>query len=109
MIDSEKVLDVIEDLECELSFCRAVECNTSTIFVSDLESYLDVINGQKAEIEALIAGQETLQKALNEKIAEVERFKNFIKNPCDFTGMFMNLKEPLKPLTDQSTEMVGEG
>lgn len=75
MIDSEKVLDVIEDLECELSFCKAVECNTSTLFVSDLEDYLNVINGQKAEIESLIAGQETLQTFISEKDKEIERLQ----------------------------------
>ena len=35
-----------------------------------------LINRQKAEIEALIAGQETLQKALAEKNAEVERLSD---------------------------------
>lgn len=34
---------------------------------------LDYINRQKAEIEALIAGQETLQKYIAEKNAEIER------------------------------------
>lgn len=33
---------------------------------------LDLINRQQADKEALIAGQETLQKALAEKIAEIE-------------------------------------
>ncbi len=37
---------------------------------------LDLFNRQQAGKEALIAGQETLQKALAEKIAEIERLKN---------------------------------
>lgn len=39
---------------------------------------LDFINRQKEQIEALIASQETLQKELNEKIAEVEKMNNNI-------------------------------
>ena len=41
-----------------------------------LQDALDLINRLQADKEALIAGQETLQKALAEKIAEVERLTN---------------------------------
>lgn len=104
MIDNEKVLDVIEDLECELSFCKAVECNTSTVFVSDLESYLDVINGQKAEIEDLNKSRNgLLRKCVS---AYHEGIKYFAKMLCDDRvsndPVVIAVKAGLK-------EMVGEG
>ena len=43
-------------------------------------SAADVLEQLKAEIEALIAGQKTLQKALNEKSAEVKMLQTYITN-----------------------------
>ena len=40
---------------------------------------LDLINRLQADKEALIAGQETLQKCIAEKMAEIERYKGVIK------------------------------
>jgi uncharacterized metal-binding protein len=37
---------------------------------------LDLINRQKAEVEALIAGQETLQKYIAEQKAKIERLED---------------------------------
>ena len=42
-------------------------------FLNDVKFLKDLINRLQADKEALIAGQETLQKALAEKAAEVER------------------------------------
>lgn len=44
-----------------------------------MRNALDLINRQKADKEALIAGQETLQKALAEKNAEIERLQSSIQ------------------------------
>lgn len=48
------------------------------ISISLIEKTLDLINRLQADKEALIAGQETLQKALAEKNAEIERLKDAI-------------------------------
>lgn len=45
-----------------------------------LEDALDLIASQKAEKEALIAGQETLQKHIAEQRAEIERLEKENKN-----------------------------
>ena len=75
---------------------KALECCSTGIFVCDTEACplkdsvpdtiaacrfelvilaLDLINRLQADKEALIAGQETLQKALAEKNAEIEELK----------------------------------
>lgn len=75
---------------------KALECCSTGIFVCDTEACplkdsvpdtiaacrfelvilaLDLINRLQADKEALIAGQETLQKALAEKDKEIERLK----------------------------------
>ena len=67
--------EIIKALEC----CVDEDCddcpNRSGLFcVVKIESYaLDLINRQQEQLEAAIAGQETLQKALAEKDREVER------------------------------------
>ena len=52
-----------------LEFCKDCSININ-------EEILDLINRQQEQLEAAIAGQETLQKALAEKNAEIERRKN---------------------------------
>lgn len=72
--------EIIKALEC----CVDEDCdncpNRSGIFcIVNLESYaLDLINRQQEQLEAAIAGQETLQKALAKKDREVERLNNNI-------------------------------
>lgn len=44
-----------------------------------ISSAIDLINRQKAEIEALIAGQETLQKYIAEKNAEIEETQKHLE------------------------------
>lgn len=70
---------------------------------------LDLIKRKDEQIEGLIAGQETLQKALNEKIAEIERLKNsrdrWKKNALDFDEASRETEKELERLY----EMVGEG
>lgn len=68
--------EIIKALEC-CSDTVNYQCNKCPLYVDCekaviAECALDLINRQKEQIESLIAGQETLQKALNEKIAEVE-------------------------------------
>ncbi len=65
--------EIIKALEC----CEKDDCdNCPNDFgncYANLAGYaLDLINRQKAEIEALIAGQETLQKYIAEQKAEIE-------------------------------------
>jgi ribonucleotide monophosphatase NagD (HAD superfamily) len=55
--------DVYDDLSTEECMCGLMKLA------------LDLINRQKAEKEALIAGQETLQKHIAEQNAEIERLK----------------------------------
>ena len=70
--------EIIKALEC----CVDEDCdncpNRSGIFcIVKIESYaLDLINRQQEQLEAAIAGQETLQKALAEKDEEIKRLKN---------------------------------
>ncbi len=45
-----------------------------------IEAAENLIDSLKKEIESLIAGQKTLQKALNEKIEEVKRLQTYITN-----------------------------
>lgn len=67
--------EIIKGLEC----CVNEDCddcpNRSGLFcVVKIESYaLDLINRQQEQLEAAVAGQETLQKALAEKDREIER------------------------------------
>lgn len=72
--------EIIEALKCCVTYkqicpetCPMVGVRQCTVNLR--KKSLDLINRQKEQIEALIAGQETLQKALNEKIAEIERLK----------------------------------
>ncbi len=87
MSTNEKSSAVLTDAE----FKKALECHANsdlaTCKVCPLlnrpgcaytlsEIALDLINRLEADKEALIAGQETLQKALAEKNAEIEKLKN---------------------------------
>ena len=67
--------DIIKALECCIS-CECEDCphDEETACKENLnQEVIDLITCQKAEIEALIAGQETLQKYIAEKNAEIER------------------------------------
>ena len=71
--------EIIKALECCQQNTVCVECpmwKKGQNCIEKMCGYaLDLINRLQADKEALIAGQETLQKALAEKIAEVERLK----------------------------------
>ena len=73
--------EIIKALEC----CVDEDCdncpNRSGIFcIVKIESYaLDLINRQQEQLEAAIAGQETLQKALAEKGREVAELNSDLK------------------------------
>ena len=56
-----------------ISNAKSIDCKVWSIEVYKLENALDLINRQKAMIDGLIAGQETLQKTLCDKNAEIER------------------------------------
>ena len=72
--------EIIKALECctDESYENCNECPYSTDTLSCerlklLEDSLDLINHKQELLEAAIAGQETLQKALAEKEKEIER------------------------------------
>ena len=71
--------EIIKALECCLSgkeeLCKECPLNGKCYGDIDylLEFALDLINRQQEQLEAAIAGQETLQKALAEKDREIER------------------------------------
>ncbi len=75
--------EIIKALECCTGIINIESCSQCPACVGcadcvDIlrEESLALINRLQADKEALIAGQETLQKALAEKIAEVERSTN---------------------------------
>ena len=74
--------EIIRALECcssdEAMICEECplneECYNDELPLAELA--LDIINRQQEQLEAAVNGQETLQKALAEKNAEIERRKN---------------------------------
>ena len=73
---------------------------------------IDLINRKEETIEALIAGQETLQKALAEKNAEIEKLKNecfCIANECDAISDCLNtaVAEAIKEFDNKLREKAG--
>ena len=89
--------EIIKALECCQQNTVCVECpmwKKGQNCIEKMCGYaLDLINRLQADKEALIAGQETLQKALAEKAAEVERLKNdcfCISNERDAIGDCLN-------------------
>ena len=74
--------EIIRALECcssdEAMICEECplneECYNDELPLAELA--LDIINRQQEQLEAAANGQETLQKALAEKNAEIERRKN---------------------------------
>lgn len=72
MIDNE----IVKAWNEEIHLANYVdESYRNGINISLIKNTLDLINRLQADKEALIAGQETLQKALAEKIEEVEQYK----------------------------------
>ena len=53
---------------------------------------LDLINRQKAELKATIAGQETLQKYIAEQKAEIERLQSVVDSFTDIGKMYSEIK-----------------
>lgn len=89
--------EIIKALECCAGDDGCDVCpmyKPSSECITELQGKaLDLINRLQADKEALIAGQETLQKALAEKAAEVERLKNdcfCISNERDAIGDCLN-------------------
>ena len=79
------------------------------IFSNNVKFLKDFINRLQADKEALIAGQETLQKALAEKNAEIERLQNALTEErvtkinlgCNFAiASIKEFAERLKKLFD---------
>lgn len=91
-------MKIIKALECciigDCDNCPFYEtrelCPNLILFVSDL------IKRQKAEIEAFINGQETLQKYIAEQKAEIERFENHIQEGIDLAKQIPEMMELVK-------------
>lgn len=82
--------EIIKALECcadddSCNDCGFVygDCNCGTYRLSLMQHALSLINRQKAEKEALIAGQETLQKYIAAQKAEIERLVEHTKEGID--------------------------
>lgn len=105
MIDKEKVLDVIEDLECELSFCRAVETNNTTLFVSDLEDYLNVIKCLKEENDNYGHNNKNLTFDIMRLNTEIKRLKEAV---AIYKDIAEDWKYEVKRLAKRLEEMVGK-
>jgi hypothetical protein len=92
-------------LECCVSSTTSEACDGCPLNIKEgcethsylLESLaLDIINRQKAEKEAVINGQETLQKYIAEQKAEIERLTcRPPKDPMDFCGVVCKYAEEL--------------
>ena len=83
--------EIIKTLEGAILNAKRCDSKVWSIEVSKLEYVLDLTNRQQEEIEALITGQETLQKYIAKAKAEAvkeitERLKNKIKTECNPYG-----------------------
>lgn len=77
--------EIIEGLKLctneEEKYCKGCPFIDEMNCVNSLTKHaLDLIKRKDEQIEALIAGQETLQKALNEKIAKIENYERYMGN-----------------------------
>ena len=78
MTDKE-IVESIENILKEASkMAEATKIYPKSLFEGIYPEILEFINRQQEQLEAAIAGQETLQKALAEKDREVERLNNNI-------------------------------
>ena len=85
--------EIIKALESCNALVKMRTCKTCPLYTFEgcctaemLRQTVGLIARQKEQIEALIAGQETLQKALAEKTAEVERLKEYPKCVYEYDG-----------------------
>lgn len=83
--------EIIKSLEGALLNVKRCDSKVWSIEVSKLEYVLDLTNRQQEEIEALITGQETLQKYIAKAKAEavkecLAKVKNYIKTHCNPYG-----------------------
>ena len=83
--------EIIKALE-EYRNSKIVQSDNGVISIGNI---LDLITRQKEQIESLISGQETLQKALNEKIAEVESLKHSLKETQNEAKYFFTERQSL--------------
>ena len=67
--------EIVKALE-ECIELRFDDTEYATVRLDTLTNALDLITRQQAEKEALIAGQETLQKYIAQQKIEIERLKN---------------------------------
>lgn len=108
--------EIIKALECDTHInCEECPywhefCEPNNVTAKDV---LDLINRMKADKEALIAGQETLQKALAEKSAEVENLKKRDETAEKIIreqgGTILHLKNENSRLFDRNFELSEKG
>lgn len=72
--------EIIKALECcadeSIEYCQVCPYMFDTIYCDQMKlraDALDLVNRQQEQLDAVIAGQETLQKALAEKDKEIEQ------------------------------------
>ena len=99
--------EIIEGLKLctneEEKYCKGCPFIDEMNCVNSLTKHaLDLIKRKDEQIEALIAGQETLQKALNEKIAKIENYERYMGN------LARKNREPLHSLKRTKFEAVKE-
>lgn len=83
--------------------CPAIANDTDCVNIEKL--FVDVFNRLQADKEALIAGQETLQKALAEKNAKIEGLKSLRE---EWKNEAYNLADAQDRLTSENNELRAE-
>lgn len=93
--------EIIKALEycTEKGYCRKCPSYENSNYCKIEYEAIDLINRQKAEKEALIAGQETLQRHIAEQKAEIERYRaampDLEQKDDDFCGVVCRFAEGL--------------
>ena len=109
--------EIIKSLECCADHNNADACDDCPCLkgecISTTPYVLDLINRQKAEIEALIAGQETLQKNLAKSL-KVEAYNEIAESvkiktlAMVHSPVILTTADYIKCIDDIVKEMVGE-
>ena len=103
--------EIIKSLEGALLNAKRCDSKVWSIEVSKLEYVLDLTNRQQEEIEALITGQETLQKYIAKAKAEaVKEFAERLENEinCRTTLSRQQDKNVIHIIHNLLKEMVGK-
>ena len=99
--------EIIKAMECcFISECDCKDCPDRDFEICDtakmINTVIDLFNRRQEEREALIAGQETLQKHIAEQKAEIERLQRHNKEYsfCNLLGNCLVYSKNLKDYND---------